>query len=78
MHNFGGFQVIYLARGIPRTNSVYFNLVNISLQMFTDKRQLNYCFKVLFIHKDIHIPVKSSKVDEFKNDRQMFAFLAAE
>ena len=30
------------------------------------------------IFKSVKIPVKLSKVDEFKNDRKMFAFLAAE
>ena len=46
-----------------------------ALQMVTDKRQMNYKPKCYFYTK---IPVKSSQVDEFKNDTQMFAFMAAE
>ena len=30
------------------------------------------------IFKSVKIPVRLSKVDEFKNDRKMFAFLAAD
>jgi hypothetical protein len=41
-----------------------------TLQMITDELMFKSVISTL--------PVKSSQVDEFRNDRQMFAFLAAE